>query len=327
MRTNSESENVKIEENNNSNSDKSEIKGVIFNIQRYSIHDGPGIRTTIFLKGCPLSCIWCQNPESQSHKLEIFYNAERCVGCGKCITVCPVKAIKMLDSGKVATDRNICTGCGTCVEACPENAREHIGKYMTVREVFEEARKDEIFYKRSGGGVTLSGGDPFAQADFSAGILKLCKEAGIHTAVEICGYTQWKVMEPILPYVDLVLYDLKHMDPDEHKKLTGVPNKLILENIKKIHKLNIMIFMRIPVIPGYNDSLQNIEATVDFVVNELDPSIQVNILPYHRLGESKVVQLEKPAAKLSAEPPDENYMLHLKEIMEARGLKKVIIGG
>jgi pyruvate formate lyase activating enzyme len=304
-----------------------ELKGVVFNIQRYSIHDGPGIRTTIFLKGCPLSCLWCQNPESQSHKLEIFYNEEKCVGCGRCIAVCPEKAIKMLDNGKTATARKLCTGCGKCVEACPENAREHVGKFITVREAFDEAMKDEIFYKRSGGGVTLSGGDPFAQPEFSAGILKLCKEAGVHTAVDICGYTQWKIMEPIMPYVDLVLYDLKHMDSAEHRKLTGVPNNLILENIKKIHKLNKTIFIRIPVIPGLNDSIQNIEATADFIVKELDPSVQVNILPFHRLGESKLVQLEKPFVRLTAEPPDENYMTHLKEVLEARGLKKVIIGG
>jgi pyruvate formate lyase activating enzyme len=315
---------------NNSNTNNSniieEIKGVIFNIQRYSIHDGPGIRTTIFLKGCPLSCLWCQNPESQSYKSEIFYNAERCVGCGKCIAVCPVKAIKMRDD-KVETDRKICTGCGACVEACPEEARELAGKTMNVREAFNEAVKDEIFYKRSGGGVTLSGGDPFAQPAFSAGILKLCKEAGINTAIDICGYTPWKTMEPIMSYVDLILYDFKHMDSAEHEKLTGVPNELIFENIKKIHKLHKSIFIRVPVIPGHNDSQQNIEATADFIVKELDPSIQVNLLPYHRLGESKIVQLERPDIKLSAEPPDENYMLHLKEIMEAHGLNNVVIGG
>lgn len=315
------------EEKYNTGSNNEDLKGVVFNIQRYSIHDGPGIRTTIFLKGCPLSCLWCQNPESQSLKPEIFYNAEKCIGCGRCIAVCPEKAVTMHD-GKAVTDRRICTGCGTCTEECPEDARELAGKYMTAREVFNEAVKDDIFYKRSGGGITLSGGDPFAQSDFSTAILKLCREAKIHTAIETCGYASWKILEKMLIYVDLLLYDLKHMDSGKHKELTGVPNDIILDNVKKIwHILHIPLFIRIPVIPGYNDSLQNIEASADFIAKELDPSVQINILPYHRLGESKIVQLERPEIKLAASPPDENYMLYLKEIMEARGLQNVVIGG
>jgi len=302
-------------------------KGVVFNIQRYSIHDGPGIRTTVFLKGCPLSCLWCQNPESQSIKPEIFYNVERCVGCGKCITVCPAKAIEMGDA-KVITDRNICTGCGSCVDACPEEARELMGKYMTVEEVVEEVMKDDIFYQRSGGGVTLSGGEPFTQWKFSANILKHCKEKSAHTAIETCGYAPWKTMEQVLQYTDLVLYDLKHMDPKEHMKLTGVSNELILENVRRIwHERHIPIWIRVPVIPGYNDSPANIDALAGFVVNELSPFLQIHLLPYHRLGESKVQQLEKPGPKLSADPPDEAHMQSLKEIVEARGLKKVFIGG
>ena len=302
-------------------------KGVVFNIQRYSIHDGPGIRTTVFLKGCPLSCLWCQNPESQSIKPEIFYNVERCVGCGKCITVCPAKAIEMGDA-KVITDRNICTGCGSCVDACPEEARELMGKYMTVEEVVEEVMKDDIFYQRSGGGVTISGGEPFTQWKFSANILKHCRERSAHTAIETCGYAPWETMERVLQYTDLVLYDLKHMDPKEHMKLTGVSNELILENVRRIwHERHIPIWIRVPVIPGYNDSPANIDALAGFVVNELSPFLQIHLLPYHRLGESKVQQLEKPGPKLSADPPDEAHMQSLKEIVEARGLKKVFVGG
>ncbi len=314
-------------ENTPTNDVSSGERGAVFNIQRYSIHDGPGIRTTVFLKGCPLACLWCQNPESQSMKPEIFYNTERCVGCGRCIAVCPAKAIEMGDA-KVVTDRGACTGCGSCVEACPEEARELMGKYMTVEEVVEEVMKDDIFYQRSGGGVTISGGEPFAQPRFTADILKRCKARGAHTAIETCGYAPWDRMEQVLQHTDLVLFDLKHMDPVEHKKLTGVPNDLILENARRIwHERHIPLWIRVPVIPGYNDSRENIDTLAGFVVNELSPFIQINLLPYHRLGESKVQQLERPGAPLSADPPDEAYMEALKEIVESRGLKKVFIGG
>ncbi len=313
--------------NNPAKSENGDVKGVVFNIQRYSIHDGPGIRTTVFLKGCPLSCLWCQNPESQSLKPELFYNRDRCVGCGKCIAVCPVNAIEMGD-GKVLTDRSICTGCGLCVDACPEEAREVMGKLMTADEVVNEVMKDAIFYKNSGGGVTLSGGDPFAQPTFSAAILRLCKEKGMHTAIETCGYAPWTTIEKILPFVDLVLYDMKHMDAAEHRKLTGVSNELILDNAKRIlHEMHVPLIIRVPVVPGYNDSSDNIEALAAFVVNELSPFLQVHLLPYHRLGESKVQQLERGNAPLNSAPPDEELMLSVKEIMEARGLKKVVIGG
>jgi len=319
--------NEKKAENETANGGDKDKKGVVFNIQRYSIHDGPGIRTTVFLKGCPLSCLWCQNPESQSMKPEIFYNAERCVGCGRCITVCPVKAIEMGDA-KVKTDRNVCTGCGLCVEACPEEARELMGKLMTVDEVVEEVMKDDIFYQRSGGGVTISGGEPFTQPGFSANILRLCRERNAHTAIETSGYAPWEIAERVLEYTDLVLFDLKHMDPKEHMKLTGVSNELIHENARRIwHERHIPLWIRVPVIPGYNDSVEHIDTLAGFVVNELSPFIQVHLLPYNRLGESKTQQLEKPGTGLSTEPPDEAHMQSLKEIVEKRGVRKVFIGG
>ncbi|HVN96091.1 MAG TPA: glycyl-radical enzyme activating protein [Syntrophorhabdaceae bacterium] len=308
-------------------SEDGDIKGVVFNIQRYSIHDGPGIRTTVFLKGCPLSCVWCQNPESQALKPELFYNRERCVGCGRCIAVCPVNAIEM-GEGKVHTDRNLCTACGHCVDVCPEEAREVMGKVMTAKEVVGEVMKDAIFYKNSGGGVTISGGDPFAQPAFSAAILKFSREEGIHTAIETCGLAPWITIEKILPYVDLVLYDMKHMNTAEHKRLTGVSNELILENAKRIfHEKHIPLVIRVPVVPGYNDSADNMDTLATFVVHELSPFLQIHLLPYHRLGESKIEQLERDQSPLNSAPPDEERMLSLKQIMEERGLKKVIIGG
>ncbi|HEX2964946.1 MAG TPA: glycyl-radical enzyme activating protein [Syntrophorhabdaceae bacterium] len=309
------------------NGSSARTKGAVFNIQRYSIHDGPGIRTTVFLKGCPLACLWCQNPESQLMKPQIFYNAERCVGCGRCITVCPVKAIAVAET-KVKTDRELCTGCGTCIETCPEEARELVGKTMTVEEVVEEVMKDDIFYQRSGGGITISGGEPFTQPFFSAGILKLCKERNTHTAIETCGYAPWETVEKVLDYTDLVLFDIKHIVSQVHMRLTGVPNELILENAKRIwHERHIPMWIRVPVIPGCNDSTDNIEALATFVVNELSPFVQLHLLPYHRLGESKVQQLEQSGTGLVTDPPDENHMQLLKEVMEAKGMRKVLIGG
>jgi pyruvate formate lyase activating enzyme len=303
------------------------LTGVVFNIQRYSIHDGPGIRTTVFMKGCPLRCVWCQNPESQASRPQLFFNRERCTGCGQCAAVCPEKAVEILE-GKAVTDRGLCTACGLCVEGCPVEAREIMGKFMTAAEVVEEVMKDEVFYRTSGGGVTLSGGEPFAQPDFSASILSLCKEKGIHTAIETCGYARWEVAERVLPFVDLVLFDLKQMSGVEHLKLTGAPNSLILQNLKRIwHEKHIPILLRIPVIPGCNDSPENIRATARFVAGELDPSMQVHLIPYHRLGVSKTEQLEMASLQTSIEPPDEEDLAHLKEAMEAEGLKKVVVGG
>ncbi len=203
-------------------------RGIIFNIQHYSIHDGPGIRTTVFMKGCPLRCIWCQNPESQASPPEIFFNVETCTGCGKCVQACPNGAIEIID-GHSKTNRKLCSGSGKCAEVCPNEARSLMGRYVSAAEVFKEVDGDSIFYQRSGGGVTLSGGDPVAQPEFAISILKLCKNAGIHTAIETSGCAKWGTLKQILEYVDLVLYDFKQMDPIEHKKHTGVSNSLILE--------------------------------------------------------------------------------------------------
>jgi len=304
----------------------SDAKGSIFNIQRYSIHDGPGIRTTVFFKGCPLRCLWCQNPESQTFRQELFYNKERCTGCGRCLTACPEKAIEVVE-GHSRTQRTLCNVCGACAEVCPEEARVLMGKVVSAKEVFEEVDKDAVFYERSGGGVTLSGGEPLAQPEFAIEILRLCKNAGIHTAIETCGHAPWETMERVLKVVDLVLYDLKHMDPVEHRKVTGVSNALLLENLKRIyHGSQVALAIRIPVIPGFNDTPQNMEAIVSFILKDLDASVPVHLLPYHRLGDSKREQMESSQPSLGIVSPSDEDMEKLIGYFESQGLKAVIGG-
>jgi pyruvate formate lyase activating enzyme len=302
-----------------------DVRGVVFNLQHYSIHDGPGIRTTVFLMGCPLKCIWCQNPESQHVKPALFFNQEICTGCGTCLWVCPEKVIRLFE-GISKTDRTRCAGHGKCVEACPNEARSLMGREMSALEVFEDVRADAIFYKGSGGGVTLSGGDPIVQPTFATGILKLCREAGFHTAMETCGFAKWEILEGILKHTDLVLYDIKHMESASHKELTGVPNELILENARKIHQeLKLPMLARIPIIPGYNDSQENLETTARFIKHDLG-SPKVYLLPYHRLGEVKYHRMEQPDKITEIDPPGEDDMASLVKIFESEGLKAVIGG-
>ena len=298
-----------------------ETRGIIFNIQTYSIHDGPGIRTTVFIKGCPLKCVWCQNPESQIDTPQLFFNSELCVGCGKCLQVCPEGAIRLYE-GKSWTNRDVCRGTGKCAEVCPNEARNIVGRYVTAGEVFKEVAEDKMFYEKSGGGVTLGGGEPLASPEFTASLLRLCKAAGIHTALDTCGYAKWEIMKQILHHVDLVLYDLKHMDPAAHRLYTGVSNDLILENARRIcHELHITILARVPIIPGFNDSMENIEATGRFVASELGTSTEVHLLPYHKLGEIKSHRLEKPGNPTSVITPDDKYIIKFKDVFESFGLK------
>ena len=301
-------------------------QGTVFDIQTYSLHDGPGIRTLVFLKGCPLACAWCQNPESQRRQPEVLLYSEKCAGCGQCVSVCANQAIQITD-GRSRTNRHLCKGCGQCAAICFNEARILAGRTMSSEEVCQEIKKDEIFYKRSGGGVTLSGGEPLAQAEFSASILRMCKQAGMHTALETSGMADWETFKKVLDYVDLVLYDLKHMDSLAHQKCTGVPNDLILENVKRIHKeYAIPIAARIPVVPGYNAHMENIKSTARFIATELDPATKVHILAYHRLGETKYNRLEKEGGGVSMSPPTEEQMADIKKTMESFGLT-VFVGG
>ena len=302
-----------------------DVTGVVFNIQRYSIHDGPGIRTTAFLKGCPLRCAWCQNPESQILRPEIFFVSENCKGCGTCAQACQQGAIAVVD-GLARTDRAKCVGCGECTEVCPNEARNLMGRTATALEVFQELAADEIFYQRSGGGATLSGGEPLAQPEFAMAVFRLCREASIHTALDTCGHAPWETMRQVLEYVDLVLYDLKHMDPEQHKRYTGVSNELILENAKRIHQLGIPMLARVPVIPGHNDDQENMVATAVFIATELGESTPVHLLPYHRLGETKHERMEQGNKSLAADPPSDEQMEEMREVYESFGLE-VHLGG
>ena len=298
-------------------------KGLVYNIQGYSIHDGPGIRTTVFMKGCPLNCKWCANPESINDFPEILYNKEKCVKCYRCVEICPHGAVTFPGKGEfISIDREICKDCleHTCVKECYQGALEIAGSYMTTEELLKEVGKDLIFYRNSGGGVTLSGGDPTAQPEFALQIFKGCKKKGIHTALDTCGYVPWEILKDILEYTDLLLYDIKHMDPDIHTDMTGVSNELILQNLEAVFSAaKVPTNIRVPVIPGYNNSKENIKATARFV-KELGAN-KVNILPYHRLGMGKYARLgRKYPLEENIQPPGNTEMEEIKNIIETYGL-------
>ena len=267
-----------------------ELSGVVFDIQRYSIHDGPGIRTTVFFKGCPLRCAWCQNPESQHKEPEILLNKSNCTGCGQCVAVCPAGANNLLGSVS-EVDRQKCLRCGKCAEVCPNEARRLSGKIMSVGEVVKEVLRDRKFYETSGGGVTLSGGEATFQPEFALVILKECKALGLHTALETCGYTSWVIMERILEYVDLVLYDIKHVDAANHQSGTGVKNDTIIENARRIGSFKPMR-VRVPLIPGFNDSDHDIRKIAAFVGSLPNP-VEMDLLAYNPLGEGKYERMGK----------------------------------
>jgi pyruvate formate lyase activating enzyme len=285
------------------------MNGMIFNIQRYSIHDGPGIRTTVFLKGCPLACFWCQNPESQALEPEILFERTRCTACGQCVIACPSGSNALIDKA-VKIDRNKCTGCGECVAVCPNQSRRLAGREATVDEVIEEVLRDRKFYESSGGGVTLSGGEPSLQADFALELLRRFKKEGLHTALDTCGYVSWKTLRTLLDYTDLVLFDIKCLDAARHSKATGKPNELIVENVRKIAGSG-ETWIRIPLVPGFNDSEEEVRAILTFIKRELGLT-KIDLHRYNPLGEEKYARLDRPCAHLTPQP--EEYAEKLREI-------------
>jgi pyruvate formate lyase activating enzyme len=291
-------------------------KGIVFNIQRYSIHDGPGIRTTVFLKGCVLRCYWCQNPESQAMKPEILLNKNTCTLCGRCVDVCVIGASSRGAKSSVI-DRDTCIGCGACVEVCPVHARVLVGREMTVHDVMAEVLRDKAFYDNSQGGVTLSGGDPIAQPEFALQLLRACKDRGLHTAIETCGLTAWPVLERLLDYTDLVLFDFKCLDPVRHRKATGKGNRRIIDNARKVSRSKTMR-VRVPLIPGFNDSPQDVKAVLRFAQEELGlRGSDIDLLRYNQLGEVKFERLEREGVRPSMEPQTEEYINALEAIIKA----------
>lgn len=276
------------------------VDGIIYKIERLAVYDGPGIRTVIFIKGCPLACLWCSSPESQKMQPEIGFYKDKCVACKTCMDTCPEGAVQIENDSSIVFDNVACNGCGSCSHTCLQGARKTIGKKVSVDDVIRELEKDAIFYHRSEGGVTLSGGEPALQPIFSANILKSAVEMGFHTAMETCAHVKWESLEMILRHLDLIYVDIKHMDRVAHKKLTGQPNDLILENIRQLTAAfpGLDLILRIPLIPGINDSKKNIIETATFAKG-LQTLKRVELLPYHRYGVStypvvgKVYQLNK----------------------------------
>jgi pyruvate formate lyase activating enzyme len=271
------------------------LTGVTFNIQRFSTEDGPGIRTTVFFKGCPLRCAWCHNPEGIAPHPELMWYDVRCIGVRDCLDACPEDALELTPDGMVI-DRERCTVCGACTDACPTGALEVIGREWTAAEVFTEVEKDAIFYETSGGGVTLSGGEPMMQVDFVLALARLCRQADIHVALDTCGVVGWERYKRVLPSIDLVLYDLKVLNADRHRAGTGVDNTTILDNARRIAGTGKPMWIRTPVIPGYTADEDNIAALADFIAGELPTVERWDLLAYTNLGQPKYRRLNRPYA-------------------------------
>jgi pyruvate formate lyase activating enzyme len=298
-----------------------EERGLVFLIQRYSVQDGPGLRTTIFMKGCPLRCQWCQNPESLAPYPELISHDTKCMLLGKCVEACPMAAITIDKREGRKIDRARCNLCFQCVDACPTKALSRVGEYMTIEQVMAEIERDEVFYHRSGGGVTISGGEPLLQWKFVYRLLKACKQRHLHTALDTCGYARWSILSKVLEYVDLVLYDIKHIAPKSHKEVTGKSNRLILNNIRMISP-HVKVWLRVPVIPGINDSEENLTK-----LSELGREIgveKVSLLPYHKLAEEKYRQLGKRYTMAHLEPPGQERLQQIQRVIESFGLKVTI---
>ena len=292
------------------------LTGFVFNIQRFSTHDGPGIRTTVFLKGCPFHCFWCHNPEGLNPRQEVQFFTERCILCGECVILCEQGA-HLIQDGQHAYDRSRCIQCGRCIEACCAGAVEFSGKVMTAEEVLEEVLRDEAFYETSHGGITISGGEPLLQYDFTTRLLSLSKASGLHTALETTLYRKWAEIVPFLPLVDLFLVDLKLIDADQHRMFTGVSNRQIIANARKLAGTDKPVIFHTPVIPNVNDSSEAIAAIAQFVrelvkirIGRLDPDhdsgISLELLPFHRLagGKYESLGLDYKARDFTPVPPD-----------------------
>ncbi len=298
--------------------------GIVFDIRKFSLHDGPGIRTTVFLKGCGLRCVWCHNPESQSPRPELILYPERCIGCEACLEACPEGAIQRAEDGRLITSAERCTRCGECLDVCYAEARAFAGETMTVEQVMAEVQRDAAFYEESGGGVTFSGGEPLAQPDFLLELLQACRARGLHTTLDTCGYAAEATLNRVRPFVDLFLFDLKVMDDDRHRAATGVSNAPIQRNLRLLAAHGHRVIVRVPIIPGYTDDEANIRQIGAFA-SKIGLT-QVDILPYHRLANDKYTRLNRPNPLPDLTPPTETRLAEIKHTLESYSLQ-VRVGG
>jgi pyruvate formate lyase activating enzyme len=300
------------------------VTGRIFNVQRCSVHDGPGIRTTVFLKGCPLSCSWCHNPEGIDEAPILMISADRCLGCRGCEEVCPIEEGGAAPAGE-PWNRDACTRCGSCVDACPSDARELAGREVGIGELVDILERDRIFFDSSGGGVTFSGGEPLAQPEFLIECLRECRRRGLHTAIDTCGLAPRGNLLQVAELADLVLYDLKHMDTVRHRSETGVENRIILDNLRALSERDVEIWVRIPLIPGFNEDPENIEETGTFL-NQLPRRHRVYVLPYHEFANGKRARLEEPGGRAGGRSLDQALPGTVAEQLAKHDLE-VIVGG
>jgi pyruvate formate lyase activating enzyme len=295
------------------------LRGIITNIQRFSIHDGPGIRTTVFFKGCNLRCFWCHNPETLSRDPELQLFPDRCIGCDECFQRCPQGAHVMTDEGRSFL-RELCQACGTCVETCYAQCLVLVGEYKTVDEVVEEVLRDLPFYETSGGGVTLSGGEPLLQLDFSYAILERCREKGLHTAIETAANFDWDRVAAILPVIDLVMMDVKLMDAERHKAATGVSNVRILENAVRLGREAPALIVRTPIVPGINDNAEDVAAIANFAAG-LPNLLYYELLPFHPMASGKYDSLDLGYRAREMKSPPKEQMDELTEVAAQFGIK------
>jgi len=302
-------------------------KGLIFNVQKFSLHDGPGIRTIVFLKGCPLACMWCSNPEGRSPSVELIHSCDRCIGtdeCDRCIAVCPQQALSANGDGKVTVDRNRCDDCGECAYVCPSEALEVSGDWLGVNDVLRIVEEDDAFYARSGGGLTLSGGEPLAQGAFVYELLRAARDRGIDTAIETSGLCNWKTMKQVAPLANRIFFDIKCLDAKKHETVTGVPNGKILDNFRKLRAElpEVDVVVRTPVIPGVNDSEEDIQSIAEFV-SDAGGASAYELLPYHGFGEPKYAKIDKHYRLSHLQPPSAERLQQLQQVAMLQGSPRV----
>jgi pyruvate formate lyase activating enzyme len=298
-------------------------KRLVLSVTRMTVHNGPGIRTLVLFKGCPLRCQWCSTPESQAADPEISFRPDRCIDCRRCSAVCPAGAIGF-EGSIPKIDRPRCNACGICADVCPSQSITLLGKPMSVENLHEELCKDKVFYRHSGGGVTLSGGEVLLNPGFTGRLLRALQGEGIGVGVDTCGYVPWANIENVISCVDFFLWDIKHMDPERHKKGTGVSNDLILSNLRAVSNRNIPIYVRIPVIPGFNDSEENIKATCEFA-RSLQSLVEVDLLPLHHLGKARYANLDRPYPIDDLHPVPEDVIQELMLLIESHGIEARVI--